>query len=195
VSDTPPTVSVNDLLDALRAPGNGVAAGCAAAAVAAVAAGIVQGVARESGEVWDEAGGVAAQAEALADRLAGLADRNARTHGAARRALAGHVRGDSQPARDHLLGRALDEAALVPGRVAAVAADVAELAEGSAGRLRDDLRPDALAAAVLAAAAADVAARLVLLNLAQGPDGALADAARAATRRARAAADRAAPVT
>jgi len=176
---------VTGLLEQLRAPGNDLGSGAAAAAVAAIAAAVLQEVARESAPAWGDAGGAAAQAEALAARLATLGDRNSTAYRRVRAALAGDLPGDGQVLRDFTLAQLLEESAHVPSRIAAAAADVAELAELLAVNGIDARRPDARAAAMLAAAAADAAAELVGINLAERSDGPLATSARASVRRAR----------
>jgi formiminotetrahydrofolate cyclodeaminase len=67
---------------------------------------------------------------------------------------------------DHELGRALEAAIEVLMRLCETAADVAELAEYVAERCLPESRADALGAAVLAAAAAQIAAHLIEANLA-----------------------------
>ncbi|WP_217924932.1 cyclodeaminase/cyclohydrolase family protein [Miltoncostaea oceani] len=182
-----PTVSAHviGLLADLSDPGSGVGTGSAAAAVGAIAASALQGVARGSLDEWSEAGGSAAQAEALAARLASLAVENDEAYRQARAALEGELPTGDQGRRDFTLAQVLDTSARVPGRIAAAAADVAELAESLAGHALDRLRPDARASGVLAAAAADVAAQLVEVNLGERADGALRSAARASVARAR----------
>ena len=71
----------------------------------------------------------------------------------------------------------------MPLRVAEDAGAIAALAAEVAGRCRADLRPDAVAAAELAAAAARTAARLVEVNLTAGPEDERARSARAHAER------------
>ena len=181
---------VSGLLVALSDPESDVGSGSAAAVVGAIAASALQGVARASLDEWSEAGGSAAQAEALSARLAGLADENDAAYRRAREALSGELSSDLQARRDFALAQALEDSARVPSRIAAAAADVAELAEGLAGHALDGLRPDARASGILAAAAADVAAQLVEVNLGERVDGGLSSGARESVARARQACSR-----
>jgi formiminotetrahydrofolate cyclodeaminase len=135
--------------------------GSAAAETAGDAARIVAAVARETGGAWSGAGGAAAQAAALSDRLAVLADVDAEVFTAALDALTTGA-ADLQPR--------LEAAAAVPLEIAEVAADVAEAALHVAERCDGLLRADAAGAAALAAGAALAAAQLVRANLALAPD-------------------------
>jgi formiminotetrahydrofolate cyclodeaminase len=138
-------------------------------------------VARASYGEWSDAGGAAAQADALRRRLAALALATAGAHEHALSALA-------SPAGDPELAGALARAAEAPAAVAAAAADVAELAEEVARAGTGGLRPDAVAAAALAGGASRAAAHLVRVNLtAHTGDPCLAGARKAATRAERAA--------
>jgi hypothetical protein len=117
------------------------------------------------------------QVRALRRRLDGEDDRVETTYAAALDALAA---GDRE-AIGSRVGEALD--AVV--RLAGTAADVAELAQAVADRCDPVVRPDAAAAAALAASAAVVGAHLAGLNLLAAADEraararALADAAQA----------------
>jgi methenyltetrahydrofolate cyclohydrolase len=135
--------------------------GSAAAETAWKAAEIVASVARETGGSWSGARGTAAQAGALAERLATLSRRDADVFAAALDALA-HGSPD--------LKTRLEEAAAVPVEIAEKAADVAEAALLVAERCDGLLRADAAGAAALAAGAALAAAQLVRANLAIAPD-------------------------
>ena len=132
-------------------PGAGaVAAICAGLAAALVA------MAAEPPPRLARGGGTAAQAEALRQRVASRAGENAGAYqaalGALREAREGSGGGDTA------LADALDAAAAVPLRVAEDAGAIAGLAAEVARPLHADLRPDAIAAAELAAAAAGAAA-------------------------------------
>jgi len=133
------------------------AAGPLAAIVTSEAAAVLAGVARLSG---DESG--AAQAEALGARARPLAAADAEAYTTAAAQL-GRRAGD-----DFALGRVLEDAADVLLEIADAAADVAELAALVADRCSPPLRPDAVAAAILAESSARVAAHLVEINLAVG---------------------------
>jgi hypothetical protein len=135
--------------------------GSAAAEAASKAAMIIASVARETGGSWSGARGAAAQAIALAERLATLSNADAQVFTAALDALA-HGSPD--------LKRRLEEAAAVPVEIAEKAADVAEAGLHVAERCDGFLRADAAGAAALAAGAALAAAHLVRTNLALPPD-------------------------
>jgi formiminotetrahydrofolate cyclodeaminase len=125
-----------------------------AARVVADAAGLVAELAREFG---DDAG--AAQADTLRMRATALAAEDARAYGAAASRLAG------SGGQDVELGRALDEAAAAPLRIAETAADVAALAAALQDRVVPEALPDLAGAALLAEGAARVGAHLVAVNL------------------------------
>ncbi len=157
-----------ELLDRLAAEGPTPGAGAVAALTAGMAAGLVGMVAGASLN-WGEAPAVAAQATALRRRLAPLAAANAQAYedALASLALPESVHPDS---RSHAIVTALDRAADIPLRIVAAANDVAFLAAEAAHWGEPALRPDATAAALLAAGAARSAAHLVEVNLATGPE-------------------------
>lgn len=177
--------------------------GVVAARVAEMAALLAADVADHSREQWAEAAGARAQALALARRAAQLGERGAGAYGAARLALARRgveleavepglsAAAEAQAERDRRLGAAVAGAAEAPLELTARAADIAALAGEIAVRAGDDLRADAVIAALLAAAAARAAARLVEINLAVGegaPPVVATEHAEAATAAAAAAA-------
>ena len=182
-----------ELLDELAgpvAPGGG----SALAFTVAMAAAVVRMAARASTESWDEAAGVAAQADVLRARAAPLAQIDADAYD---RALAVRDGAASLPAdkRDWEIGKAFADAAEAPLEIARAAADVAELAAWVAASGEPRVRADAIAAATLAAAAARAAVTLVEVNLtalagdprvvkAEGLARAAEDAASRATLRA-----------
>ena len=135
--------------------------GSAAAETASKAALLIAAVARETGGSWPGARGAAAQAVALGERLATLANVDAQVFTAALDALA-------QGAPD--LKSRLEEAAAVPVEITEKAADVAEAGLHVAERCDGQLRADAAGAAALAAGAALAAAHLVRANLALPAD-------------------------
>jgi formiminotetrahydrofolate cyclodeaminase len=143
-----------------RTPGGG----SVAALVTAAAAGLLAKVARASGDTWPDAGGVAAQAESLRDRVAPLAQLDAEEYEAA---LQARSDGGEEPGerRDFALGRAYARAAEPPLQIVEAAADVAVLSVSVAQNGNPSLRADAVAAAALAAGAARAAAELVAVNL------------------------------
>ena len=139
---------------------------------------------------WSEGSGVAAQARALRARLTALGEEDAQAYAAVLAAMRNRATHGSG-ARDFGLGVALTEAAEVPLRIAAAAADVAELAALAAVEGKHSLRPDAAAAVILAEAAVRAATHLVDVNLATLPgdersDRAARIAEAAETTRARA---------
>jgi formiminotetrahydrofolate cyclodeaminase len=123
-------------------------------------------VARASRDTWREADGVAAQATALRARAAKLADADCLAFA---RASAG-LKPDAEIAGRPPLGPLLEEAADVPLRIAATAADIAELAALAARYGDPNRRADAIAAAALAEGAVRTAAVLVEVNLATRAD-------------------------
>jgi formiminotetrahydrofolate cyclodeaminase len=157
------------------------------------AAGLVAMVARSSREIWDEAPGVAAQALVLQDRVASLAGSDAvawdKALAALEAAATGSEDGDSA-SRDRRLERRLERAAAIPLEIAEIAADVAELAVVVAISGDSSYRPDAAAAAALAAGGARAAAHLVEINLAVRPGDDRLARARASEQAAADAVDR-----
>jgi len=151
---------LNEVAAARRSPGGGPVL----ALTLAMAAGLVAMVARASGRDWVDAAGAAAEADSLQRRAASLADRDAE---AFERALATLDAADAiEPERrDAEIGRAFADAAEPPLEIGEVARDVARLAAEAAVRTDQRLRPDAIAAATLAAAVATGAAELVAVNL------------------------------
>lgn len=149
---------IDELLDALASDRPAPAAGSAAAFTGAIAAAVCAKVAQFSGD-----GGSVAQAAALCRRLTLLADEDARVFASA---LSELERRDD----DFKLGRALDQAADAPLRIAETCADVASLAAALAQSGLPEHQADARAAANLAAGAAGAAAVLVEANLTVGDD-------------------------
>jgi formiminotetrahydrofolate cyclodeaminase len=165
-------MTIQSFLDGLamrdRAPGGG----SAAALAVAFAAGLVAMVARSSRDTWADAAGIAAQALVLQDRVAPLAEADARAWEEALAALEAAATGteEGDPARrDRRLERRLERAATIPLEITEIGADVAELAV-TVGMYGDSAyRADAVAAAALAAGGARAAAHLVEINLAVLP--------------------------
>jgi formiminotetrahydrofolate cyclodeaminase len=181
---------VDDLLDALARDDPGPGSGSVAALVAAMAAALTGKAARRSRGRWADAGGAAAQAHALRLRAAPLAITDARVYGEAIDLLERAAELDPRD-RDRVLGDALERAAEIPLRIAAIAADVAALARDVADRGSPEGHGEAVGAAVLAKGAADAAAHLVAINLGARADDERVEAARllaeAAANEARAA--------
>jgi formiminotetrahydrofolate cyclodeaminase len=154
---------LGEFLDRLCAGKPSPGSGSASALTLAFAAGLVAMVARRSSESWGDAGGVAAQALALQARAAPLALADAEVWEQALDALTEAAGDKSSPNGD--LEAKLERSALVPLQIADAAADTALLAALAAELGDGTYRPDAAAAAVLAAASARVAAHLVAVNL------------------------------
>lgn len=122
-------------------------------------------VARSSAEAWNEAGGISAQALAMADRGKPLASLDARAWENATDALRAASSSDGSGEGSAWLEEALDRAAAIPLEVAELGADVAALAALVAENCEPTYRADAAAAASLAAGATRAAAHLVEVNL------------------------------
>jgi formiminotetrahydrofolate cyclodeaminase len=143
-----------------------------AALVVGLAADLVAQVARASPD-WDERGGALAQANAICERALTLAPEIERTHEAAVEALSHAVApapAEAPAVRD--LGQALRRSVDSLLALGEAASDAAQLAELAARTGATDVRADAVAAAVYAAAAAEVCAHLVEINLLSGADDA-----------------------
>jgi formiminotetrahydrofolate cyclodeaminase len=181
VSDEPGAVSsrpsgiveerLSTLIDDLARYGRVPGAGSVAAISVAMSAAVVAMAARRSAEVWPEAGGAVAQAEALRRRALPLVDSDARALADALELLEPPAQEAAQSdRRDFELGLALATAADVPLSIVQVAADVAALARSVAESGSAEVRPDVAGAAVLAHGAARAAAHLVEINLATTED-------------------------
>jgi formiminotetrahydrofolate cyclodeaminase len=154
---------VRDLLELVAAPEPAPGGGSVLAVAVALAAGVLTMAARVSPD-WEDAGGAAAQAQALGARATPLAVQDAEAY---RAALAVRTRVAELPAerRDWEIGRAFAQAAEPPLEITRLAVDVAQLAVEVAAGAGSLLRGDAIAAATLAAAAARAGAELVAVNL------------------------------
>ena len=156
-------LTVDALLDELAAPQE-VPGGSSALALALAAAAALVAMAARLSESWEDAPGLAAQAQALQSRAVELMESGAQGY---RRALA--VRAQTAPfpqeRRDFEVGRAFAAAAEPPLELGRTAADVAELAAVVAAGGAEAVRADALVAAALAAAVARGARALVAVNL------------------------------
>jgi methenyltetrahydrofolate cyclohydrolase len=153
---------VSELLDSVASDSRAPGGGSAAAVALALAAALVGKAARASRAQWAEAGGAVAQSDALRLRVGPLAQADAEAYTAAVAAL--RPAAGRSPTTDHVR-TALGAAAAVPLTIAEGGADVAELAAHTAANCDPDLRGDAIAAALLATAATEAAARLVEINL------------------------------
>lgn len=176
-------------LDGLAARGRAPGGGSAAAVTVAFAAGLVAMVARGSSET----AGLAAQALVLQDRIAPLAEADAKAWEDALAALDAAATGTEEgdvDQRDRRLERRLERAAAIPLEIAEIGADVAELAEAVGVSGDPAHRADAVAAAALAAGGARAAAHLVEVNLAVRTGDEQLERARASEQAAAEAADR-----
>ena len=166
---------VRQLIEAIGAPEPAPAGGSVAALTATLAASLAAMTARLSTEQWELAGAVSAQAVALRDRLAPLAQEDAVAYlRALERMRSARYVVDSRATpdetrrsedRDRELAAALRDAAAVPLRIAESAADVAELAADTAQLGNPAVSADAAAAVALACGAARAAAHIVAVNL------------------------------
>lgn len=152
---------LDDLADRAPTPGGG----SAVAVATAMAAGLLAMAARASQGSWPDARGVTAQAEALRDRVAPLAELNAAAYVEVLDLLDEPEAGE-QSRRDFRLGKALSRAAALPLQIAEAACDVAELGVLVTERGDPQRRADATAAVLLADAAVRAGAHLVRVNLA-----------------------------
>jgi formiminotetrahydrofolate cyclodeaminase len=157
-------LKLDEFLARIAASDESPGGGAAAAITVAVAAGLVAMVARCSHGSWPDGPGVAAQAIAIQERVAPLAQTDARAWDEALGALGSA--GEPGSGGDVDLERKLDLAAAVPLEIARFGADVAGLAVLAAERCEGAYHADAAAAAALAAGAARAAAHLVEVNLA-----------------------------
>lgn len=185
---------LQDFLHEIASPDLLPGAGFVSAVAVAMAAGLVAMAARRSVEVWPEAKGAVAQAEALRTRITPLAERNAAAYSQAVATLRDENPSEPHDRRDEAIADALDRAASIPLQIGEAAVDVAVLAALLVERGEGSLRADAATAALLAQAGAGAAATLVEVNLGitssderVGQARAFADAARAACERAQAA--------
>ena len=152
-----------ELLDTIAAETPAPGGGSVAAFVAEMAASLAAMAARFAHD-WDGAAGAVAQAETLRHRAAPLAGEDAVAYENVLTAM--RMPQELEPeVRNTLIGETLSRAADVPLAIAECAASVAELAAEIAVCGNPNLRGDAAAAAILAAAAARLAANLVEINL------------------------------
>lgn len=156
--------SVSKLLDAVAARTASPGAGAAAAWVCALAAGLVEMAARFAP---DRLSGARARAAELRERALELAEVELEAYEPVLEAL--RLPRDD-PRREERLRAARSRAADSPLALAAVAAEVAELASDAAAGGSPELRGEATTAVLLAEAACGAAATLVRINLAEEPD-------------------------
>ncbi len=188
--------SLDDLLAEIASEKPAPGAGSVAALCAAMGAGLAAMAARLSLDTWDGAADVIERADALRLRVAPLAPADGQAYEEVLTAL--RLPQSLEPVvRDGAIANALVRAAEIPLEIAGEAAYAAGLAADAAEHGNPNLRSDAAAGAVLAAAAAKVAAHLVEINVGASADDVRvleartqADAAAAAAERALAAAAR-----
>jgi methenyltetrahydrofolate cyclohydrolase len=155
---------LEDVASERPAPGGG----SVAALAVALAAGLTAMAARLSVGHWDGAAATAEQADALRGKVAPLAPADAGAYEEVLTAL--RLPKDLEPVvREAALNDALGRAADIPLEIARTGAEVAFLAADAAEHGNRNLRGDATAGAVLAAAATRAAATLVEINLAASP--------------------------
>jgi len=158
-------LQLGDFLDRLSADGLAPGGGSAAALTVAFSARLVAMVARST-LAWEEAAGVAAQANAIAARAVELAHTDGRVWEDALTALRDAEAGPGEdPRRDFALEQKLEAAAAAPLEIASLGADAAALAALAGEHGEATYRADAAAAAALAAGGASAAAHLVRVNL------------------------------
>jgi formiminotetrahydrofolate cyclodeaminase len=167
-------LELSELLELLASESTSFASGALAATTLAGAAAMIGMAARRS-PGWEEAQGVAGQADVMRRRAVDLIEESAAAYDAAVRRLGG-VGGPegSEEQRNWELGQALHRAAVAPLRVAEVGADVAVLGSTCAGACDASVRPDAVSAILLARAVVEVGVTLFRANLASGSDKAMA---------------------
>lgn len=177
--------AVQPFLDEVAAPRPTVTGGGASAVTVATAASLLAMTARLSPA--SDAAERAGHAERLQQRALRLAASDSDSYGAV---LAAQRRPSDDPGRAEALREALAAAAGPPGDIAALAAEVAELAVELATTGKRALRGDAITAVTLAAGAASSGAALARINAtAAGLAGEIAEAAEASADSARRHAD------
>jgi formiminotetrahydrofolate cyclodeaminase len=155
---------LDELLAEIASENPSPGAGSVAALVVAMSAGLVAMAARLSLDVWDGAPDVVEEADALQRRVTALAPADGQAYEEVLTALRLPLTLEPM-VREAAIANALARAAEIPLEIAGEALATAELASRVAERGNANLRSDAAAGAVLAAAAAQVAAHLVASNL------------------------------
>jgi formiminotetrahydrofolate cyclodeaminase len=156
---------LNEIASEKPAPG----AGSVTALVVAMAAGLAAMAARLSLDVWDGAPEAVEAGEAIRARVLPLAPADGHAYEEVMTAL--RLPDTLEPVvREAAVSNALARAAEIPLAIAGEARATAELASRVAERGNANLRSDAAAGAVFAAAAARVTAHLVAVNLQDSPD-------------------------
>jgi formiminotetrahydrofolate cyclodeaminase len=180
-------LTVRELLDAVAADSPAPAGGAVAALGTALAAALAGMTARITGGGFADR---AATADALRRRAGELADAD----GAAYEEFLATLRLPREPdpeARGEAVRAARSGATEVPTKIGEVAAAVARLAADLAGTVKPNLRGDAVAGALVAAAAAGIAVELVETNVGEDSEDPRLVRVRQAAATARSAVDRA----
>ena len=167
------------LLDGLASDRPVPASGSAAAAVIAIASSLLEKVARLSKPTWASADAALEEAHALRLRAAALveADATAYMSYVAVQRSARELRGKE---RERAIGSARAATVDVPLEIARLAGATVDLAAALMENGNPNLHADAMVAAILAAAAATSAARLIKVNLAGARDARFTEADRIA---------------
>ena len=163
---------LKEFLDGVPARTPAPGGGSVAAVVLSLAAGLTAMAARFAPDGWERRAEVVGRAEELRARAEPLADADAEAYGA-------FMAERTQESVERIVA--------VPFELAAIAAEVSELAAVVAVEGNPNVSGDAAAGAELAAAVATIAARLVEIN-ARGGDERAAEASRCADAAVRAAA-------
>lgn len=191
-------ITIGSFLDAVASDAPAPGGGAVAALVVAQAAGLAAMAGRFSiGRARNLDASICVELVAQADRLravaAPLADADADAYQGFLDAI--RLPKDGTPARAAAIASARSRAADVPLNTAEVAAQVVEIAVRVAEDGNPQLRGDAIAAALLGAAAARIAAVMVADNLARTPDDARLARSSAAAAAATRGAERLCPST
>ena len=149
-------------------------------------AGSLVAMAARASPDWEDAPGVAAQAQALRARVTPLALEDSEAYADVLEALAAGADSASDVRRPNLAA-ALRRASELPLAIAEAAADTATLGAFTVSRCEASVRGEALVAVALAEAATRAAARLVEINLAAAAHDPHQERARRARREAHAA--------
>jgi methenyltetrahydrofolate cyclohydrolase len=150
------------LLDEIASETPAPGGGAVAAIAVALAASLVEMAGRFAQRIWDGGETAVSAAQALGARVAPLAQADADAY---TDLLGARRRRPDDSARERALAEARSRVVEVPLEVAAIGAEVAALAAGLAERGNPNLRGDAIAAALLANAGAQVGAKLVEINV------------------------------
>ncbi len=158
-------LTVRELLSQVSSDDDSPGSGAAAALTTALAAALVEAAALRAGDEWPDGADVARRARRARERAAPLAATNAKAYREAVQAMRGRRGEESRSEHNAALGEALVRAAEVPLEITTIAEEVAELGARAAEQGAASLRPDAVAATLLAGVSAAAAANLVAVNL------------------------------